>query len=303
MRRTILAALVAFLPVVPGLGCRHRQTRPACDTCSPGVLPRSGGTLGEPLPPVRRLPPSDVPVDPFPPALPPDSRNYRAPDPNRLPPADIPLSLGQSAPRPDMRNTANGLGAPLPPAGLNLPTPSNPAAPNGSLPPRRQRAAKPMPESLPRATVRQPFRTPIPGRDGVTSGGVVPAGGYERLRDDGVRTVVYVHDPAISPSELADARAAATAAGLNFAPIAVSPDNLPDALTPFARAITDATAKPVHVIDPSGVRAGSLWYLIFRTVEQRSDEVARLRATPLGLPDPTTAEGQRYWPGIRAALR
>jgi hypothetical protein len=314
MQRKILAA--ALVAVLGGVGCHGKQTRKQpCDTCPPAAAPfppsagRSGGSLGEPLPP-SRLPPSTVPTDPFPPASVPDSRNYRdpvgptaprdqPPDPRRLPPADIPLSLGDGA---QFRGQSpNWLGEPVPPAGLKLPTPDAPAATGGSLPPRgpRTTAKAPTPTTTPGKFTREP----IPGRDGVTSGGAVPAGGYERLRDEGIRTVVYLHDPAVSPADLADARAAATAAELRFVPVAVGPDNLPDALTTFARAVTDAPAKPIHVVDPTGVRAGSLWYLVFRTVEQRSDEVARIRATPLGLPDPDTAAGRQYWPGIRAALR
>ena len=67
--------------------------------------------------------------------------------------------------------------------------------------------------------------------------------------------------------------------------------------------LKDATSKPLYVYDLDGVRAGSLWYLQFRTVEMLSDEVARIRANALGLRDAAVSEEQKhFWIAIQDQL-
>ena len=315
MRRWFLVT-VAAISLLSGPGCHGRLFRKPCDTCAPGSSGGSGSGsggrlgLGEPVPGSSgRLPPTALPTDDFPPPrIPAESRNYLDPfgpdgrryqpaPPRRSPPSDVPLTLNDAAPpRRDTGRAANWLDEPLAPAGATVPPRESGPRTDGDLPPRDVRSS--LEPAGPTAT-----REAVPGRDGLTSGGAVPPGGHVKLRDSGVRTIVYLHDPATTPDDLAAARAQAEAAGLRFVPVAVAPDNLRDALTTFTRAITDPAAKPVHVVDESGVRAGSLWYLVFRTAEQRSDEVARLRATPLGLPDPASDAGRRYGPALRDAVR
>ena len=58
----------------------------------------------------------------------------------------------------------------------------------------------------------------------------------------------------------------------------------------FAEAV-NASNRPAVVFDDAGDKAGAMWYLYFRTVLGQSDDVARVRATPLGLPD----AGETAW--------
>ncbi len=40
--------------------------------------------------------------------------------------------------------------------------------------------------------------------------------------------------------------------------------------------------RPAYVFDDDGVRAGALWYLHFRSAESLTDDIAHVRARPLG---------------------
>ena len=144
-----------------------------------------------------------------------------------------------------------------------------------------------------------PDYTTIAGRDGVANGKLPTPEGLDTLKANGFRTVLVLHDPS---SDIAATKDMVEKRGLKFVSIAVSPTNLRKSLDDFALTITDSATKPVYVADDTGVRAGSLWYLFFRTSEMRSDDVARVRATPLGLPTTTTEEGKQFWLAIQLVL-
>ena len=71
---------------------------------------------------------------------------------------------------------------------------------------------------------------------------------------------------------------------MKYFSIEVSPKTLTCAVVDdFNRIVDDTANHPLFVYDTDGGRAGGLWYLHFRTAEQDSDEVARIKAERLGL--------------------
>ena len=70
----------------------------------------------------------------------------------------------------------------------------------------------------------------------------------------------------------------------------------------FNRVVGDRTGSPLFVYDRDGMLAGGLWYLHFRTAEQQSDEVARLRAARLGLQEDADGSHRAMWLAIQKVL-
>ena len=60
--------------------------------------------------------------------------------------------------------------------------------------------------------------------------------------------------------------------------------------------------SPLFVYDQTGVLAGGLWYLHFRTVDRDTDEVARLKAARLGLQSQQNADNRAMWLAIQRYL-
>ncbi len=266
-----LAVLVAA-----GLaGCRHKSRRAAADRdcCPPGV------GLGEPLAPggSRIVPQPEVPVGPprtvvNPPADVPERRNYI---PETLTPAP-------AAPSRELVLPAEGA-TPAPMAARPFPVVP-------TLPPETNRAETPTRQGL-------PGYAPVPGRTGVASGRKPNPDGFDTLKNLGYKTIVYVHAPG---TDVTAARDLATARGLQFTPLTVAPDTLRANLAEFTKAVTDSRARPLYVADESGVRAGSLWYLLFRTTEYTGDDAARVRAISLGMPaDTSTEEAKQFWLAVQ----
>ncbi len=268
MRRlTILGAITAALLVA---GCRH-HARKSCPTDACGLeapVPSAGS----------RIPSVEVPIRPpeyAPPPTIPEQRGY-TPAP-AVPPRElvlpeelksaIPPGVGLSrTPSPGLQAPANTV--------QKLPVPAEPTG--------------------------LPGYTPVPGRTGVAAGRKPTPAGFDTLKRLGYRTVVYVHAP---DTDVSAARELAGARGLAFVPLAVAPDTLGTDLAAFTKLVSDPAGRPVYVADESGVRAGSLWYLLFRTGEFRSDEVARVRATPLGLPAEADGDdAKQFWLAIHQHL-
>ncbi len=268
MRRVTIVG--AVMGLVVAAGCRH-HARKYCPTDACG-MPEAGA----------RIPSVEVPTRPreyAPPPTIPEQRGY-APDPSApaapaVPPRELVLP--------------EELKAVTPPGGGLLGTPST------GLPAPANTAQK-----VPAEPVGLPGYMPVPGRTGVAAGRKPTPAGFDTLKRLGYRTVVYVHAP---DTDVSAARELARARGLAFAPLAVSPETLGADLTAFTQSVSDPAGRPVYVADESGVRAGSLWYLLFRTAEFRSDEVARVRAAPLGLPAETASEeAKQFWLAIQQHL-
>ncbi|MCI0643097.1 MAG: hypothetical protein L0Y70_28850 [Gemmataceae bacterium] len=114
-----------------------------------------------------------------------------------------------------------------------------------------------------------------------------PDEGFEWLAARGYRTVLYLHQPgedAQTDKKHVEKR------GMKFLSLEVSPPTLGKmTVEEFNRVIRDKAGQPLFVYDRDGASSGALWYLYFRIVEQESEEVARIRASALGLRE--TREG------------
>ena len=266
MRKLVLMAVAAS--VLLGSGCRHFRKR--CDSCdrrpdgflSPPVTPR--GDSG------TRIPPPDVPETRFriDPSSPP-----RSGKPELMLPEAPPPGLGAELPAERRSSNKGVLDAPLPSGDTN---------------------------DLPARSVNglSGYAT-VPSYERVANGRRPTIDGFDALKANGFRTLVYLHAPSANVSA---ARDLAEKRGLRFVPIAVSPTTLRTALDEFTVIVTDRAARPVYVADEDGVRSGALWYLVFRTTDILGDDAARLRATPLGLTEATTEEQKQFWLAIQNLL-
>jgi hypothetical protein len=335
MRRLMLGGLALGL-TLGGSACHHCKKNKSRDCCPPAG---SGTYLGDPVPgggstipptSVPTTPPGAVPGDPLPPpVLPSEGRGSfridpRAPadpwDPaptapsfrSDLPPAPAPSRPGKTellAPDPLPRgvapeiplsntNTSAFLEEPIRPiGGTDLPPKPGAETAKPVTPPGK--SERMLDDPTARAPVGLPGYARVPGRDGVASGRRPGLDGFDWLKSNGFKTVVYLHAPS---TDFAPVRDLATTRGLKFVPIAVSPGTLPKAFDEFAAAVADRGNRPLYVIDEDGARAGSLWYLFFRTRDLLSDDTARLRAAPLGLTDAATEEQKQFWIAVQDVL-
>ncbi len=324
-----------FLPlllfVLLGLGCRHhcrsncddhrlgdrlrdriedrqdgRRRDPGTDSdraIPPGVIPPRGETIPATPLPVTPSRSNFVEWDPTA-AVPAPNRISRKPSLD-LPPSSVPSDPILAVP-PGAPNRTLLLPDPL----LLNPLRSVPVKPETSsgifaepiLPAAVAESAKPPVEAkgdLP-APVGVDAFAPVPGQDKVASGRKPTLEGLDALKAQGYKTVLYLHAP---DADLSAAKETVEKRELTFAAIAVSPQTLAEAGKAFAAQLKDATAKPLFVYDLDGIRAGSLWYVQFRTVDLLGDDAARIRAGSLGLQDPEKSEEQkRYWIAIQDLL-
>ena len=263
-------------------GCHHKARRADCssETCPPVGL-------GEPVPPSRggRLPAADVPTAPGVYPAPPSRSN--------APPAEIPEARGAA---PDLPPRETLYPAPTPeqkPAVSRVPANPRPTPTVPTLPPETTTAQKPPTPAL--QTVSG-FAA-VPGHPGAFSGRKPGSGGFEALKLAGAKSVIYLHAPEADPGA---ARELAESQGLTFTALATSPENLRERLAQFRALVTDPAARPVYVIDETEVRAGSLWYLVFRQADYKGADVAQVQATSLGLPrERAPGESAAFWAAIR----
>jgi hypothetical protein len=219
-------------------------------------------------------PPSSVPSLP-PPDLPDGRSSFRLGDP--VPPAAPPTPV-----------------RPAPPPGeVLLPDPLPPGGVPPTAPPRQilGEPLRPDDAPAPERTSEKPADTAsrppvgflkVPGRDGLASGRLPGADELDWLAANGFRTVLVVHDPKADVDELT---AAAAKRNLRVVAVPADPADLGPAYEAFARAVADRGGKPVYAADADPARLGALWFALFRRQELAGDEVARLRARPLGLTD------------------
>jgi protein tyrosine phosphatase (PTP) superfamily phosphohydrolase (DUF442 family) len=263
LRRVSLA--FAGLVLIFGAGCRHHCSLNDRD-CKPSPYrPQAPNTP-------YLLPPAGVPTTPAPapggpsvipgvaPGTPTDPRNYQPPGGGPAPEVLFPDPLpGGGSTRSASPGDA-GFGV--------LGGPTRPQTPEPA-----------------RATSPQ---TGLPGfakvKDGVASGRKPTLEGFDALKQGSYRTVIYLHP---AGADTTAAKDVAEKRSLRFVAIETTPEKLADAVAQFNAAVADKAARPVYVYDDDGVRAGAVWYLHFRTAEAMSDDVARVRAKPLGLTDQT----------------
>jgi protein tyrosine phosphatase (PTP) superfamily phosphohydrolase (DUF442 family) len=119
-------------------------------------------------------------------------------------------------------------------------------------------------------------------KEGLASGRKPTLDGFDALKQAGFRTLIYLHPAGADLSAVKDV---AARRGLAFIAIETTPEKLADAVEVFNAVAADKARHPAYVFDDDGVRAGTVWYLHFRTAEAMNDDVARVRAKPLGLTD------------------
>ncbi len=340
-RRFLFTTLASGL-LLGGIGCRHLCNKCRDGGPPPGTYlnepvpgPRGDRIPPTPVPttpggPSEVVPPPVIPdstrsfrIDPTTPPGPWDPAPTTSPFRSDLPPSSPPRSdLPLTSPAPTTPRTDNKeLIFPDPlPGGAPSQVPSQspgtrgfleePVRPLGGsdLPPssagtQPPAATQPKPGFLDDPTTRSPVGLPgftrVPGRDGVASGRKPTLDGFDWLRANGFKTLVYLHAPS---ADVSAARDLSEKRGLRFVPIAVSPATLKKAFDEFAAVVSDRSARPLYVADEDGVRAGGLWYLLFRTSDLLGDDAARVRAAPLGLTDATTEEQKQFWLAIQDVL-
>jgi protein tyrosine phosphatase (PTP) superfamily phosphohydrolase (DUF442 family) len=256
MNRKLLLAAVAAAFVVPA-GCRHHCHKTKKDACCP---PASGSGPGARNPIL--LPPANVPVNP----------GAAVPGPSNFPPPHDPLINPGAALKgggPDVL-----FPDPLPPGNPSARPSAAPARPPGVLgTPVQPQTAEP-----PKAAGVNATRV----KDGLYAGQRPTLDEFDALRTAGFRSVVYLHGPGTDTAAVKDM---AATRGLVFHAIETTPETLADASAEFNKATADRLNRPAYVFADQDVRAGAVWYLNLRTADALGDDVARLRARPLGLSD------------------
>lgn len=140
----------------------------------------------------------------------------------------------------------------------------------------------------------------VKGKPNVAVGRKPTPEGFDGLVKAGYKTVVFAHDP---KSDVTPAKAVAEAAGLKFVGVPTAADTIPDAVKAFDAAVASAKDGPVFVTDDTGLRAGTLWYAHFRTVDLLNPDTAKVRASGLGLGDTdTNAEQKKLWDAVQEHL-
>jgi len=119
-------------------------------------------------------------------------------------------------------------------------------------------------------------------KQGLASGRKPSLDGFDALKRAGFRTVLYLHSAGADLSAVKDV---ASKRGLDFIALETTPEKLAAAIEQFNATVADTARHSIYVFDDDGIRAGAIWYLHFRTAESLNDDVARVRARPLGLTD------------------
>lgn len=274
MRHRLVSAGLACL-ILAATGCRHNCRRDS--RVRPADLPPSPrGDLLIP-PPTGGLPATPAPsTDP---ALPPPTVGSE-PSGSRFRPQRETLYPDPLLESPSIGGKKSG----EPPPVLTLPDSGNPPSSTS-----QRESAKPS-AGLPGYAVV---------RDRVSTGRKPTLDGFETLRSTGYKSVVYLHSPA---SDVAATKELAEKKGFAFTAIPVEPKSLKDAYSRFAEVVGNAAHHPIYVFDDNGIRTGSLWYLHFRLVESLPDDVAQVKAGPLGLRDASGDEKTNFWLAIQEYL-
>jgi protein tyrosine phosphatase (PTP) superfamily phosphohydrolase (DUF442 family) len=124
--------------------------------------------------------------------------------------------------------------------------------------------------------------------------------GLDWLRASGYRTVLHVRRP--GEDDTAD-RKQVEKRQMKYLTIEVAPETLSrQTVEAFSRLLNDASEYPLFVYDRDGALAGGLWYLHFRLTEQIDDDVARVRASSLGLREDREGTHRAMWLAVQKLL-
>jgi hypothetical protein len=273
LRRSLLLSVLAsgmlFLA-----GCRHK----CC---------RSDGTMAAPAPflppgPGSTIPPANVPIVPGGAGV--------------LPPADLrPLPSTSGRPAPEIL-----LPDPLGPTGTSIQKKPNTGVLGGPVNGATTLAATLEPPIA--AKTEKPSTTTsangLPGftqiKDGVATGRKPALEGFDSLKKDGYKTLIFLHAPG---TDVAAVRDLAETRGFTFVPVETTPEKLGDAFEQVSKATAEPSSRPAYIFDDDGSRIGPVWYLHFKTVDLESADVSKIRARALGLADESD-----FWPEIKRFL-
>src|SRR5204862_413614 len=142
------------------------------------------------------------------------------------------------------------------------------------------------------------FAKAIPG----VSAGLRPSidDGLDWLAANGYRTVLHLRgagDP-----DNAD-RKQVERFGMTYVSLEVTAQTLSrERVEEFARLVREPARQPIFVYDQDGSIGGSLWYLYFRKVDGDNDEVARIKASPLGLREDREGNHRLMWLAVQKYL-
>ena len=267
--RTIVLALGAG--VLLGLaGCKHkccRQNASNLPPAAPFLPPGPGSTI----------PPANVPINPGaggalpPPDIRPNTSNRPAPE-ILLP---DPIAPGGTSSK---KTKDSVLGGPI-------------ASPSVTLEP-------PVAAKKPEAAAPETTQTGLPGftqiGEGFATGRKPTLDGFDTLKKDGYKTVIFVHAPG---ADVAAVRDLVEARGLTLQAIETTPEKLGDAFESVKKTVSDKATRPAYLFDDDGTRAAAVLYLHFKTVDLESADVSRIRAKSLGL-----ADESEFWPAIKKHL-
>jgi hypothetical protein len=219
-----------------------------------------------------------------------------------LPPTN---DLAKDTPKDVPKDTPKDTGEPpinSPKIALYPPTDSAPPPPY--VPPAAPAAPATPAAPAPRASS---FPVGIANYDRVRPDGNVTTGsrpsleGLDWLKKEGIATIVCVHLPgaAVEPD-----REVVTRRGMTFLDLTFDPKNLDKkSVDEFLRIQRDASLGKIFVYDDvDGAVTGALWYLSFRTIDQATDEEARIRAGSLGLRENRDGNFRDMWNATRTYL-
>jgi protein tyrosine phosphatase (PTP) superfamily phosphohydrolase (DUF442 family) len=137
-------------------------------------------------------------------------------------------------------------------------------------------------------------------RDRVTGGLKPLLDGLDWLQASGYCSVLRIRRPG---EDDAAERRQVEKRGMKYLTLEISIQSLSrQDVNDFIERVRDSQAQPLFVYDRDGVLAGGLWYLYYRIAEQTSDEVARVRASALGLRDDPTGSHREVWLAVQKVL-
>lgn len=271
MRRSYLrlvSAVVFGFPLVSG--CSHVCCRPSAPppAAMPGFAPAPGPAVPGFVAPAQP-PPAPPPAAPDVRLYPPEWR--AVPDPGRLTPEPAPANPEPG--RPGVRL---------------LPPETGPARTEA---PRAPAGAAPLPVGIPDFAM---------ARERVAAGLKPHLDGLDWLKANGYRAVLHLRAP--GQDDTADRREWERR-GLTYRSLEIEPRTLSRSLLDeFNRTVADASLQPLFVYDRDGKLAGALWYLHFRTTDKAGDELARSKASRLGLREDADPEQRTLWVAIQKLL-
>jgi hypothetical protein len=266
--RTIVLSLCGAVLVGLG-GCKHkccRQNGASSPMPAPFLPPGPGSTI----------PPANVPLNPGAGSLPPPDirpNTSNRPAPEILLPDPIAPGGGTSSKKSD-----GLLGGPI-----------GSVAPPATLEPK---VAAKKPDSPETTQAGLPAFTQI--AEGFAAGRKPTLEGFDTLKKNGYKTVIFTHAPG---ADVAAVRDVVEARGLTLVAIETTPEKLADTFEQVKKTTADKAARQVYLFDDDGTRAAAVLYLHFKTVELESADVSKIRAKSLGLVDDS-----EFWTAIKKIL-